>query len=294
MKLHPDLSARFEALQRLQCEIRESIDLNNEKMKQKHDKRRRPFGTLKAGDLVWLNSQDVSVPAKQFLKTRKLTPRYFGPYKVLRYDAPSTVKLQWRNNTSKVWPFFHVSRLQAYGPRPDLVSKTEPPEPTEPTYTVQRLLAHRGGTDEQPAEYLVQWRGYHFEDCTWENLQNLKGAPKMILQYHERLRKLAAHDPSLQQEYGHGVLAVRDGRPAASTHNDLVRRIMHQYEEQMQRLINQGRRWPRVANPTERPRHKTHTTAPKLDVGTTSQKLGRGSARRFSSLQSEASDRDAK
>jgi hypothetical protein len=51
MKLHPDLSARFEALQRLQCEIRESIDLNHEKMKQKHDKRRRPFGTLKAGDL---------------------------------------------------------------------------------------------------------------------------------------------------------------------------------------------------------------------------------------------------
>ena len=48
--------------------------------KQKHDKRRRPFGTLKAGDLVWLNSQDVSVPAKQFLKPRKLTPRYFGPY----------------------------------------------------------------------------------------------------------------------------------------------------------------------------------------------------------------------
>ena len=28
MKLHPDLSARFEALQRLQCEIRESIDLH--------------------------------------------------------------------------------------------------------------------------------------------------------------------------------------------------------------------------------------------------------------------------
>jgi hypothetical protein len=47
----------------------------------------------------------------------------------------------------------------------------------------------------------------------------------------------------------------------------------------MQRLINQGRRWPRMANPTERPRQKTHTTTPNLDVGTTSQKLGRGSSR---------------
>ena len=276
MKLHPDLSARFEALQRLQCEIRESIDLHNEKMKQKHDKRRRPFGTLKAGDLVWLNSQDVSVPAKQFLKTRKLTPRYFGPYKVLRYDAPSTVKLEWRNSTSKVWPFFHVSRLQAYSPRPDLVSRTEPPEPTEPTYTVQRLLAHRGGTEDQPAEYLVQWKGYHFEDCTWENLQNLKGAPRMILQYHERLRKLAAHDPSLRQEYGHEVLAVRNERSATTSDGDLIRLIVHQYEGQMQRLINQGRRWPRMVNPTERPRQKAHTTTPNLDVGTTSQKSRKG------------------
>ena len=116
----------------------------------------------------------------------------------------------------------------------------------------------------------------------------------MILQYHERLRKLAAHDPSLQTEYGHGVLADRAGRTAAAPQHESVRRIMQQYEEQMQRLLNQGRRWPRVANPTERPRHKTHTTAPKLDVGTTSQKLGRGSARRISSLKSEASDRDAK
>ena len=221
---------------------------------------------------MWLNSQDVSVPAKQFLKTRKLTPRYFGPYKVLRYDAPSTVKLKWRNSTSKVWPFFHVSRLQAYSPRPDLVSRTEPPEPTEPTYTVQRLLAHRGGTEDQPAEYLVQWKGYHFEDCTWANLQNLKGAPRMILQYHERLRKLAAHDPSLQQEYGHEVLAVRNERSAG----DLVRVIVHRYEGQMQRLINQGRRWPRMVNPTERPRQKAHTTTPNLDVGTTSQKSRKG------------------
>ena len=98
----------------------------------------------------------------------------------------------------------------------------------------------------------------------------------MIRQYHERLRKLAAHDPSLQQEYGHEVLAVRNERPATTTNGDLVRLIVHQYEGQMQRLINQGRRWPRMANPKERPRQKAHTTTPNLDVGTTSQKARKG------------------
>ena len=86
----------------------------------------------------------------------------------------------------------------------------------------------------------------------------------MILQYHERLRKLAAHDPSLQQEYGHEVLAVRNELSATTTNSDLVRLIVHQYEGQMQRLINQGRRWPRVANPTERPTspsQQTHSSA---------------------------------
>jgi hypothetical protein len=94
----------------------------------------------------------------------------------------------------------------------------------------------------------------------------------MILQYHERLRKLAAHDPSLRQEYGHEVLAVRNERSAG----DLVRVIVHRYEGQMQRLINQGRRWPRMVDPTERPRRKAHTTTPNLDVGTTSQKSRKG------------------
>jgi hypothetical protein len=91
----------------------------------------------------------------------------------------------------------------------------------------------------------------------------------MVLQYHERLRKLAAHDSSLQQDYGHEVLAIRNELSATTTNSDLVRLIVHQYEGQMQRLINQGRRWPRVANPTERPRQKTHTTTPNLNVGTT-------------------------
>jgi hypothetical protein len=64
--------------------------------------------------MVWLSSRDVTVPAKAMLKSKKLTPRFFGPYQVERFDAPATVKLKWTNNKSKVWPFFHVSRIRPY------------------------------------------------------------------------------------------------------------------------------------------------------------------------------------
>ena len=50
----------------------------------------------------------------------------------------------------------------------------------------------------------------------------------MILQYHERLRKLAAHDPSLQQEYGHEVLAVRNEATAGQSFSSALSFLLAQ------------------------------------------------------------------
>jgi hypothetical protein len=69
--------------------------------------------------MVWLSSRDVTVPAKAMLKSKKLTPRFFGPYQVERFDAPATVKLKWTNNKSKVWPFLEGN---AAGLRPRCLS----------------------------------------------------------------------------------------------------------------------------------------------------------------------------
>ena len=71
----------------------------------------------------------------------------------------------------------------------------------------------------------------------------------MITQYHERLRKLANHDPSLQQDYGHGVLLIQ-GQPLNKVTNtvpDLIKLVLQQHDGQLQQLINQGRRRPRTA-----------------------------------------------
>jgi hypothetical protein len=198
--------------------------------------------------MVWLSSNNVTVPAKAILHSQKLTPRFFGPYQVERFDAPATVKLKWTNNKSKVWPFFHVSRIRPYqgkvshqqqldGTKPETQN---PPEPIEKEYEVLRLLAHRGGTDKEPKEYLVQWKGFNFEDCTWEPRNKLENAPLRIKEYRERLRKLQLHDPSIRQDYGHDVLIVQN--PSASDTNlpTSARNVWERHELQLLQLINSG------------------------------------------------------
>ena len=46
-----------------------------------------------------------SVPTKAMLHSQKLTPRFFGPYKVERFYAPATVKLKCTNGKSMLWVF---------------------------------------------------------------------------------------------------------------------------------------------------------------------------------------------
>ncbi|MBT3709902.1 MAG: DDE-type integrase/transposase/recombinase, partial [Gammaproteobacteria bacterium] len=266
LKVHPTLKERLDALQQLQQEVEENIDVGTNKSLQRVNSNKRDankktvhYKPIKAGDMVWLSSRDVTVPAKAILKSKKLTPRFFGPYQVERFDAPATVKLKWTNSKSKVWPFFHVSRIRPYqGKVPHqlqldgvLPEKQNPPEPIEIEYEVQRILAHRNGTEQTPGEYLVQWKGFNFEDCTWEPRNKLASAPLRIKEYHERLQRLENHDPSVQQDYGHGVLMVH--KTSKSNHSVtrtplkaflpiVVRNIWEQYELQLQQLINSGLR----------------------------------------------------
>ena len=89
--------------------------------------------------MVWLSSRDVTVPAKAMLKSKKLTSRFFGPYKVERFDAPATVKLKWTNNKSKVWPYEIRSCDQ---PISSSTIYTRPPPP---------ILPHAHADGQEPA-----------------------------------------------------------------------------------------------------------------------------------------------
>ena len=53
------------------------------------------------------------------------------------------------------------------------------------TYEVDSILTHRekkGGKE----EYLVHWKGYLYEEATWEPKENLHGSAKLLRRFHAK------------------------------------------------------------------------------------------------------------
>ncbi|KAL0159060.1 hypothetical protein M9458_047136, partial [Cirrhinus mrigala] len=130
------------------------------------DARRRAAPIYQPGDQVWLSTRDLRLR----LPRRKLSPRYIGPFHILRQINKVTFQLQLLSRY-RIHPTFHVSPLKPFSP-----SATEPPgaeaEPPPPEvldqpsiFIVHEILdsRHRGGH----LEYLVDWEGYGPEKRSW-------------------------------------------------------------------------------------------------------------------------------
>ena len=76
------------------------------------NQRRRPEPELKAGDLVFLSTENLRLPKH---RARKLVPKYIGPYRVTEYSNRShtaTLALPEELCKRQIYDKFHVSRLK--------------------------------------------------------------------------------------------------------------------------------------------------------------------------------------
>ncbi|KAK3548493.1 hypothetical protein QTP70_013327 [Hemibagrus guttatus] len=121
------------------------------------------------GQKVWLSTRDIRLR----LPCRKLSPRFIGPFTILKQINPVTYKLLLPPGY-RIHPTFHVSLLKPH--YPSVSPSTEPgdraAEPPPPlllddgtAYKVKEILdsRRRGGR----LEYLVDWEGYSPEERSW-------------------------------------------------------------------------------------------------------------------------------
>ncbi|KAL0148322.1 hypothetical protein M9458_056384, partial [Cirrhinus mrigala] len=139
------------------------------------DVRRRPAPEFQPGDQVWLSTRDLRLRQP----CRKLSPRYIGPFKILRRINDVTFQLQLPPRY-RIHPTFHVSLL-----KPCYPSATEQPgaEILEPPsiYTVHEILGsrRRGGR----LEYLIDWEGYGPEERSWVSRDDILD-PTLLTDFH--------------------------------------------------------------------------------------------------------------
>jgi hypothetical protein len=118
---------------------------------------------------------------KQAKKDNKLSPKYYGPYKVLQEIGTMAYKLELLAS-SRVHPVFHVSCLKkVIGDKisvqtifPELDEEGKIILDTE-AITDTRVRQLRNISI---SEYLIKWRKLPVEDSTWEDESFIQKHPK--------------------------------------------------------------------------------------------------------------------
>jgi hypothetical protein len=131
--------------------------------------------SFQVGDYVFLKLQPYRQKSISFRSSLKLSPRFFGPFRVLARVGAVAYKLDLPAD-ARIHNVFHVSLLKKkWGPVVEDTVVTLPPISAEevllpePEAILDRRVIQKGKYRPK-TEILVQWKGALPEDASWENL----------------------------------------------------------------------------------------------------------------------------
>jgi hypothetical protein len=182
--VNPSSAAFVERLQSSLSFARKCLIAAQQRQKALADKSR-VEKTLKVGDKVLLSTKYLNL--KHSEKSRKLLPKWIGPFEVVQVVGPVAYKLKM-NPGWRVHPVFHVSLLEPYR---ESGRVQPPPPPIEMEgaleYEVESIIEHRfRGIKNPKAYYKVAWKGYGIEHNSWEPESNVVNAPEVVADYWKR------------------------------------------------------------------------------------------------------------
>ena len=169
------------------------MELTRQWMERDADKRRRDISTsLHPGAYAYLSTNGITLPWDKERRSKKLRQLYYGPYKILRQLSPVSFQLQLPA-AARIHDVFHCSLLKPANDSQTLgLHGTPLPAATESDeYEVEKILTRRGEHDH--LQYLIKWKGYPMDDCSWEPVSNLKNSKRILAAFNNK------HETELQR-----------------------------------------------------------------------------------------------
>ena len=167
----PSYTDRMEQIEQIHEVAKTSLD-KAQKMMVIRNPCNKKFRPYQEGDQVWIKGTNL----KTLYPLAKLTPKRYGPFKILKQLSPAVYKIkiphQW-----KVHSVFHANLIMPYKettihgpnyrrPPPDLVDGEE-------EFEVEQILSMKQMGRGCKTHYLVKWKGCPTSDNSWEPEKNL-------------------------------------------------------------------------------------------------------------------------
>ena len=145
------------------------------------DRKRSPTPKWGVGDGAYLSTKNL----RCIQASRKLAPRYVGPFKIIEVLNEVTVRLQLPKNLRKVHNVFRVSMLKKVPPPDRWRGNGEVPETIwvdgEAHQEVREIVDSRWLR--KKLQYLIEWKHFPVGEREWVDACHVR-APKLVRRFH--------------------------------------------------------------------------------------------------------------
>jgi hypothetical protein len=134
------------------------------------------------GDDVWLEVKNLVVKG-----SRKLLPKRYGPFKVLKCIGMVAYRLKLPP-TMKVYDVFHIDLLSPYKEMSSYRQNyVRPPvmEENDEEYEIENIRDARHHGKGHKLQYLIHWKGYPAVDDSWVDHSDLN-APELLKEFYKQ------------------------------------------------------------------------------------------------------------